>query len=283
MERTAAPGGPRPARRGLARVRGGADAGRVRQSAGRTGCHRDLVGCGGRRGRLDRARAELPRHLDRDALRLRRRARHRPARLRPVPLGRPYGSGHPDPHGHRRERLRGRAHRPVRLLRGQRAALPDHVLAARFARPGHLAQGAGRAALRGGGPGRRPAVRPQAGPARARRAPGPASGRGRGAAADRSRPGGRAADGGRGRGGRGHHVRRAARAASAADGCRARAPVPGARERARRGRRAGRGRSRGQDRRRARRAPLGVLTALIGSPFFFWLLRRTRRGQGGWA
>ncbi|MFJ3877987.1 FecCD family ABC transporter permease [Streptomyces sp. NPDC090077] len=29
--------------------------------------------------------------------------------------------------------------------------------------------------------------------------------------------------------------------------------------------------------------PLGVLTALIGSPFFFWLLRRTRRGQGGWA
>ncbi|WP_019067277.1 FecCD family ABC transporter permease [Streptomyces hokutonensis] len=29
--------------------------------------------------------------------------------------------------------------------------------------------------------------------------------------------------------------------------------------------------------------PLGVLTALIGSPFFFWLLRRARRGQGGWA
>lgn len=29
--------------------------------------------------------------------------------------------------------------------------------------------------------------------------------------------------------------------------------------------------------------PLGVLTALLGSPFFFWLLRRTRRGQGGWA
>nr|WP_250853612.1 iron ABC transporter permease [Streptomyces rhizosphaericus] len=29
--------------------------------------------------------------------------------------------------------------------------------------------------------------------------------------------------------------------------------------------------------------PLGVLTALVGSPFFFWLLRRTRRGQGGWA
>ncbi|GAA3104885.1 hypothetical protein GCM10020254_58370 [Streptomyces goshikiensis] len=27
--------------------------------------------------------------------------------------------------------------------------------------------------------------------------------------------------------------------------------------------------------------PLGVLTALIGSPFFFWLLRRTRRKQGG--
>jgi iron complex transport system permease protein len=29
--------------------------------------------------------------------------------------------------------------------------------------------------------------------------------------------------------------------------------------------------------------PLGILTALIGSPFFFWLLRRTRRRQGGWA
>ncbi|MFE7558959.1 FecCD family ABC transporter permease [Kitasatospora sp. NPDC057500] len=29
--------------------------------------------------------------------------------------------------------------------------------------------------------------------------------------------------------------------------------------------------------------PLGVLTALIGSPFFFWLLRRTRTRQGGWA
>lgn len=29
--------------------------------------------------------------------------------------------------------------------------------------------------------------------------------------------------------------------------------------------------------------PLGVLTALVGSPFFFWLLRRTRSRQGGWA
>ncbi|CAM5447265.1 ABC transporter permease OS=Streptomyces microflavus OX=1919 GN=Smic_20410 PE=3 SV=1 [Streptomyces microflavus] len=29
--------------------------------------------------------------------------------------------------------------------------------------------------------------------------------------------------------------------------------------------------------------PLGVLTALFGSPFFFWLLRRTRCKQGGWA
>lgn len=29
--------------------------------------------------------------------------------------------------------------------------------------------------------------------------------------------------------------------------------------------------------------PLGVLTALVGSPFFFWLLRRTRNRQGGWA
>lgn len=29
--------------------------------------------------------------------------------------------------------------------------------------------------------------------------------------------------------------------------------------------------------------PLGMLTALIGGPFFFWLLRRTRNAQGGWA
>jgi iron complex transport system permease protein len=29
--------------------------------------------------------------------------------------------------------------------------------------------------------------------------------------------------------------------------------------------------------------PLGVLTALIGSPVFFWLLRRTRSQQGAWA
>jgi iron complex transport system permease protein len=29
--------------------------------------------------------------------------------------------------------------------------------------------------------------------------------------------------------------------------------------------------------------PLGVLTALVGSPVFFWLLRRTRARQGGWA
>ncbi|KNB52860.1 hemin ABC transporter permease [Streptomyces caatingaensis] len=28
--------------------------------------------------------------------------------------------------------------------------------------------------------------------------------------------------------------------------------------------------------------PLGVLTALVGSPFFFVLLRRARRGRGGW-
>ncbi len=28
--------------------------------------------------------------------------------------------------------------------------------------------------------------------------------------------------------------------------------------------------------------PLGVLTALVGGPFFFWLLRRTRIRQGGW-
>lgn len=29
--------------------------------------------------------------------------------------------------------------------------------------------------------------------------------------------------------------------------------------------------------------PLGMLTSLIGGPFFFWLLRRTRNEQGGWA
>lgn len=29
--------------------------------------------------------------------------------------------------------------------------------------------------------------------------------------------------------------------------------------------------------------PLGIITALIGGPFFFWLLRRTRTRQGGWA
>lgn len=29
--------------------------------------------------------------------------------------------------------------------------------------------------------------------------------------------------------------------------------------------------------------PLGVLTSLVGSPFFFWQLRRTRATQGGWA
>ncbi|GAA4735000.1 iron ABC transporter permease [Nocardioides endophyticus] len=29
--------------------------------------------------------------------------------------------------------------------------------------------------------------------------------------------------------------------------------------------------------------PLGLLTSLVGGPFFFWLLRRTRRTAGGWA
>jgi iron complex transport system permease protein len=29
--------------------------------------------------------------------------------------------------------------------------------------------------------------------------------------------------------------------------------------------------------------PLGVITALVGAPFFVWLLRRTRARQGGWA
>lgn len=29
--------------------------------------------------------------------------------------------------------------------------------------------------------------------------------------------------------------------------------------------------------------PIGMLTALIGGPFFFWLIRRSSRGAGGWA
>jgi iron complex transport system permease protein len=29
--------------------------------------------------------------------------------------------------------------------------------------------------------------------------------------------------------------------------------------------------------------PLGMLTSLVGGPVFFWLLRRTRARQGGWA
>lgn len=29
--------------------------------------------------------------------------------------------------------------------------------------------------------------------------------------------------------------------------------------------------------------PIGMLTALVGGPFFFWLLRRARRTAGGWA
>ncbi|SNS53441.1 iron complex transport system permease protein [Micrococcales bacterium KH10] len=29
--------------------------------------------------------------------------------------------------------------------------------------------------------------------------------------------------------------------------------------------------------------PIGMLTAIVGGPFFFWLLRRTRKTAGGWA
>ena len=29
--------------------------------------------------------------------------------------------------------------------------------------------------------------------------------------------------------------------------------------------------------------PIGMLTALVGGPFFFWLLLRTRKQAGGWA
>jgi len=32
-----------------------------------------------------------------------------------------------------------------------------------------------------------------------------------------------------------------------------------------------------------REIPLGVLTALIGSPVFFWLLRREHKRRGAWA
>ena len=28
--------------------------------------------------------------------------------------------------------------------------------------------------------------------------------------------------------------------------------------------------------------PIGMLTSLVGGPFFFWLLRRTRERAGGW-
>ena len=28
--------------------------------------------------------------------------------------------------------------------------------------------------------------------------------------------------------------------------------------------------------------PIGMITALVGGPFFFWLLRRTRASSGGW-
>lgn len=29
--------------------------------------------------------------------------------------------------------------------------------------------------------------------------------------------------------------------------------------------------------------PIGMLTSLVGGPFFFWLIRRNRKGAGGWA
>ena len=29
--------------------------------------------------------------------------------------------------------------------------------------------------------------------------------------------------------------------------------------------------------------PIGMLTALVGGPFFFWLIRKTRKSAGGWA
>ena len=62
------------------------------------------------------------------------------------------------------------------------------------------------------------------------------------------------------------------------------APHPGARERARR-----RARARPSPTSSPRTAvdyadlPIGMLTALVGGPFFFWLLLRTRAQAGGWA
>ncbi|WP_275693428.1 iron chelate uptake ABC transporter family permease subunit [Nocardioides sp. TF02-7] len=29
--------------------------------------------------------------------------------------------------------------------------------------------------------------------------------------------------------------------------------------------------------------PIGMLTSIVGGPFFFWLIRRSRRTAGGWA
>jgi iron complex transport system permease protein len=29
--------------------------------------------------------------------------------------------------------------------------------------------------------------------------------------------------------------------------------------------------------------PIGMFTALVGGPFFFWLLRRSNRSAGGWS
>ncbi len=283
MEHPAAPGRPRRPRRRLPRLRGRPDAGRVRQSARRARRHRDLLGRGRRRGRRHRPRAHLPRQLDGDGLRLRRRPGDRGGRVRHVPFGRAHRSGDADPDGHRGDRVRGRAHRPVHLLRRQRADQPDHLLAARLARPGHLAEGARRPAVRAHRPARRPLPRPPPRPARARRTARAPPGRGRGAAADRPDPGGGAAHGGGGRGLRHRHLRRPGGPARPAHGERSGPPLPGAGQRAGRRGRPHRRRPRGPYGRGPGRTPLGVLTALIGSPFFFWLLRRTRRKQGGWA
>ncbi len=80
--------------------------------------------------------------------------------MRDVPLGRPYGGRHADPHGHRGNASRGGADRAVPVLRGHGGGQPDHLLATGLARPGDLAEGARGTALRGARTRARPAVRP---------------------------------------------------------------------------------------------------------------------------
>ena len=131
---------------------------------------------------------------------------------------------------------------------------------------------------------RRDVPRPEARPARARRPRRPPRRRRRRAAADVDDRRGRRADRRGRRVLRDHLLRRADRAAPDPDGRRPGPPAAGARP--------------------APSAapccwcwptcgraplvayadlPIGMLTALVGGPFFFWLIRRARRTAGGWA